>query len=104
MLSLLYVIIFPPTRRENTTNPGEKKSISASEEFSVDADALHIADGLCAMTISTLGLSDTADWWQIWSAAVQLNGVCVRAGKRGTNPALGEFVRSFLYSLIFYSC
>lgn len=49
-----------------------------------------IADGLCAMTISTLGLSDTASWWEMWQGAVQLNGVCVKAGKKGKNPAIGE--------------
>ena len=49
-----------------------------------------IADGLCAMTISTLGLSDTASWWEMWQGAVQLNGVCVKAGKKGKNPAIGK--------------
>ena len=48
-----------------------------------------IADGLCAMTISTLGNPDEAKWWDIWQAAVQLNGMCVRAGKKGKNPRLG---------------
>ena len=41
------------------------------------------------MTISTLGRSDEAKWWDIWKAAVQLNGMCVRAGKKGKNPRLG---------------
>lgn len=49
----------------------------------------HLADGLCAMTISTLGRSDEAEWRDMWQAAVQLNGICVRAGKKGKNPKLG---------------
>ena len=58
------------------------------------------ADGLCAMTISTLGRSDTADWWEMWSAAAQLNGVCVKAGKKGKHPGLGESLRPFVRSSI----
>ena len=49
-----------------------------------------IADGLCAMTISTLGPSDEANWYDMWEAAVQLNGLCVREGKKGKNPAIGK--------------
>ena len=47
------------------------------------------------MTISTLGYSDIASWWDMWQGAGQLNGVCVRTGKKGKNPAIGESVRSF---------
>ena len=57
-------------------------------------------DGLCAMTISTRGHSDTADWWEIWKAAAQLNGVCVKAGKKGINPGIGESIRPSVCSSI----
>ena len=32
----------------------------------------------------------------MWQAAVQLNGVCVKAGKKGKNPAIGESLRFFV--------
>ena len=32
----------------------------------------------------------------MWQGAGQLNGMCVRAGKKGKNPAIGESVGSFV--------
>ena len=57
---------------------------------------LSIGDRKCAMTIKTTGSSDKATWWQFWEAAVQLTGVCIRGGKGGNNPGIGEFKASLL--------
>jgi hypothetical protein len=43
------------------------------------------------MTIRSRGLADTATWWDFWTAAVQLTGVCVRGGKGGKSVGIGEF-------------
>ncbi|KAK0517036.1 hypothetical protein JMJ35_000191 [Cladonia borealis] len=62
---------------------------SSDPEASVQLPlTLTSTDGLCAMTISTLGRSDIASWWDMWQGAMQLNGVCVKAGKKGKNPAI----------------
>ena len=68
----------PPRRREHL-DQSRRQSILTPP----------IDDGHCAMTISTLGGSDEAKWYDMWEAAVQLNGLCVREGKKGKNPAIG---------------
>lgn len=72
--------VLPPTPRESLHVHHSKVEIILTPP---------IADHLCQMTISTSGPSDQAKWYDIWQAAMQLNQICVRSGKKGSNPGLG---------------
>ena len=49
------------------------------------------------MKISSLGHTDVATWEDFWLVAVQLTGVCVRAGKTGMSQGIGKFEMPLLY-------
>ncbi|KAL8846862.1 MAG: hypothetical protein Q9221_008061 [Calogaya cf. arnoldii] len=53
------------------------------------AARLSTAGGGCTITIDTTAPEDTASWYDIWAAAVAVDGMCVRAGKTGRSRFLG---------------
>lgn len=52
-----------------------------------------LATGQCAFILDTTGPNDTAAWYDLWQAAVALDGMCARGGQAGTARFLGEFTR-----------
>lgn len=50
-------------------------------------------DHLCLLTIDTTGPVEYVSWYDIWAAAVAVNGMCVRIGKTGKAMGLGELRR-----------
>lgn len=47
-------------------------------------------DHLCALEVDTTGPVENVSWYDIWAAAVAVNGMCVRSGKTGKATGLGE--------------
>lgn len=59
----------------------------------VAKSASELATGTCSITIDTTAPDDTASWYDLWQAAVALDGMCARAGKAGKSRFLGECVQ-----------
>lgn len=47
-------------------------------------------DHLCVLEIDTTGPEENVSWYDIWAAAVAVNGMCVRMGMTGKATGLGE--------------
>lgn len=50
-------------------------------------------DHLCLLEVDTTGPTEHVSWYDIWAAAVAVNGMCVRNGKTGKATRLGELKR-----------
>lgn len=46
--------------------------------------------GQCTITIDTIAPDDKAEWYDLWQAAVALDGMCARGGRMGKARFLGE--------------
>ena len=56
-----------------------------------------IADGLCAMNISTNGVrSEITSWRDFWGVAVAINGMCNRSGREDFQMNIGKHNRVHL--------
>ena len=70
------------------------------------AVVISLATGQCKITIDTTAPDDTASWYDLWQAAVALDGMCARGGRTGKARFLGEFFFFFFSSfflLFFYT-
>lgn len=47
------------------------------------------AGGGCTITVDTTAPEDKASWYDIWAAAVAIDGMCVRNGRTGKSRFLG---------------
>lgn len=54
------------------------------------------ATGDCTITIDTTVPEDTASWYDLWAAAVALDGMCARNGRPGKARFLGENLRLYV--------
>lgn len=54
----------------------------------------YLATGKCSITIDTTVPDSEASWYDLWQAAVALDGMCARAGKMGKARFLGQFLYS----------
>ena len=52
--------------------------------------------GGCTITFDSTAPEDTASWYDLWAAAVALDGMCARGGKTGKSRFLGEVTRIWL--------
>ena len=50
-----------------------------------------LATNTCAIAIDITAPDDEASWYDLWQAAVALDGLCARAGKVGKARFLGRF-------------
>ena len=48
-------------------------------------------DNQCTIEIDTTLPMENVSWYDIWAAAVAINGMCIRSGKTGKATDLGEF-------------
>ena len=49
------------------------------------------ATGKCSFTVDTTAPDDAASWYDLWQAAVALDGMCARTGRAGKSRFLGEY-------------
>lgn len=49
----------------------------------------YLAAGSCAITFSITAAHDTASWYDLWEAAVSLDGMCIRQGHYAQARFLG---------------
>ena len=49
-----------------------------------------IATNTCALHIDIVAPDDKASWYDLWEAAVTLDGMCARKGRTGKSRFLGE--------------
>ena len=49
---------------------------------------------MCTIVIDTIAPSDQGSWYDIWSAAVALDGMCARFGQTGRSRFLGRLIIS----------
>lgn len=62
-----------------------------------------LATNTCAISIDITAPDDKASWYDLWQAAVVLDGLCARVGKTGKARFLGRF--SVAWTLFyFYAC
>ena len=47
-------------------------------------------DDQCTIEIDTTLPTEKVSWYDIWAAAVAINGICIRSGKTGKATDLGE--------------
>ena len=47
-------------------------------------------DNQCTIEIDTTLPIERVSWYDIWAAAVAINGICIRSGKTGKATDLGE--------------
>ena len=47
-------------------------------------------DDQCTIEIDTTLPVENVSWYDIWAAAVAINGICIRSGKTGKATDLGE--------------
>ncbi|CAD6588144.1 MAG: hypothetical protein ASARMPRED_003407 [Alectoria sarmentosa] len=79
----------------NTMNATEEKVIfgpaGASGVQEVLPQVLTEPTGRCILVISNAsGFRDSASWYDLWAAAVALDGMCARGGKAGKAFSLGK--------------
>lgn len=72
-------------------------------QFELDGFVLLIrcespATGKCSITIDTTAPDSEASWYDLWQAAVALDGMCVRAGRPGKARFLGECLHVYCCS------
>ena len=51
----------------------------------------NIATHTCTITIDITAPDDKASWYDLWQAAVALDGMCARKKRAGTSRLLGKF-------------
>lgn len=49
-----------------------------------------LATNTCAFSIDITAPDDKAPWYDLWQAAVALDGICARAGRTGKARLIGE--------------
>ena len=49
-----------------------------------------LATNTCAFSIDITAPDDKAPWYDLWQAAVALDGMCARTGRTGKSRFLGE--------------
>ena len=50
-----------------------------------------LATNTCAFHIDIIAPDDKASWYDLWEAAVTLDGMCARKGRAGKSRFLGAF-------------
>ena len=60
-----------------------------------------LATNMCAFSIDITAPDDKATWYDLWEAAVALDGMCARAGRTGKARLIGEGRQ---IGLLFSSC
>lgn len=67
----------------------------------------NIATGQCRILVDITAPQDQASWYDIWAAAVALDGMCARAERAGKSRFLGEkfhFILSMQRYLMIFRC
>ena len=54
-----------------------------------------LATNTCAIHIDIIAPDDRASWYDLWQAAVALDGLCARKGRTGKSRFLGKLRRIF---------
>ena len=54
----------------------------------------------CTITIYSTVPDDSASWYELWQAAVAVDGMCARQGQAGKARFLGEFSRREVWELL----
>ena len=60
-----------------------------------------VATNTCALHIDIIAPDDKASWYDLWQAAVAIDGMCARQGRTGKSRFLGE-IRLFPLLLCAY--